>query len=205
MAVQAEACAARFGRGEQPGSLAFDFSARTSWHSWYMRQHHVGPPPAGGAAPDGSDDSRQAWVRANFTQIFGTSAGDLQSRRIDPREYARQHRDQIRAFAQTQRNLGIAVPPGGSANARGSSYNGPYGQGPSRRGYGYGSRFGLGRRGGGGWIGIGLVLFAVRFLLVDSLAGPHAAIFWVLGIGGIMLLARVFLFSWLRSRRRNRR
>jgi uncharacterized membrane protein YecN with MAPEG domain len=45
----------------------------------------------------------------------------------------------------------------------------------------------------------------VRFLLVDSLVGTHAAIFWVLGIGGIMLIARVFLFSWLRKRRFSRR
>ena len=54
-------------------------------------------------------------------------------------------------------------------------------------------------------IGILLVLFALRFLLVDSFAGTHAAIFWVLGIGGILLVARVFLFSWLRRRRRARR
>jgi hypothetical protein len=50
-----------------------------------------------------------------------------------------------------------------------------------------------------------LALFALRFLLVDSFAGAHAAIFWVLGIGGVMLVARVFLFSWLRGRPRNRR
>jgi hypothetical protein len=48
-------------------------------------------------------------------------------------------------------------------------------------------------------------LFALRFLLVDSFAGSHVAIFWVLGIGGIMLVARVLLFSWLRSRRAGRR
>jgi hypothetical protein len=48
-------------------------------------------------------------------------------------------------------------------------------------------------------------LFALRFLLVDSFAGSHAAFFWVLGIGGIMLVARVLLFSWLRSRRASRR
>jgi uncharacterized membrane protein YecN with MAPEG domain len=42
-------------------------------------------------------------------------------------------------------------------------------------------------------------------LLVDSFAGAHAAIFWVLGIGGILLVARVILFSWLRQRRFNRR
>jgi hypothetical protein len=62
----------------------------------------------------------------------------------------------------------------------------------------------MGMRGGTGWIGVLLVLFALRFLLVDSFAGTHAAIFWVLGIGGIMLVARVFLFSWLRKRRFNR-
>jgi hypothetical protein len=50
-----------------------------------------------------------------------------------------------------------------------------------------------------------ILLFALRFLLVDSFASRHAAIFWVLGIGGIILVARVLLFSWLRSRRVNRR
>ena len=34
---------------------------------------------------------------------------------------------------------------------------------------------------GGAWIGILLVLFALRFFLVDSFAGTHAAVFWVLG------------------------
>jgi len=64
---------------------------------------------------------------------------------------------------------------------------------------------GMGVRGGSAWLGIMLALFALRFLLVDSFAGTHAAIFWVLGIGGIMLVARVTLFSWLRRRRFNRR
>ena len=63
----------------------------------------------------------------------------------------------------------------------------------------------MGRRGGSAWIGILVALFALRFLLVDSVAGGHAAIYWVLGIGGIMLVARVFLYSWLRNRRRNPR
>jgi hypothetical protein len=40
---------------------------------------------------------------------------------------------------------------------------------------------------------------------VDSFVGTHAAILWVLVIGGIMLVARVLLFSWLRNRRFNRR
>jgi uncharacterized membrane protein YecN with MAPEG domain len=60
-------------------------------------------------------------------------------------------------------------------------------------------------RGGSAWIGILITLLALRFLLVDSFAGTHVAIFWVLGIGGIMLVARVFLFSWLRKRRFRRR
>jgi uncharacterized membrane protein YecN with MAPEG domain len=63
----------------------------------------------------------------------------------------------------------------------------------------------MGRRGGTAWIGVLIALFALRFLLVDSFRGTHAAIFWVLGIGGIMLVARVFLFSWLRKRRFNHR
>ena len=139
-------------------------------------------PTDGGSDPQrtGGQHDRQAWVRANFTQIFGTSAEDLQRQGINPRQYAREHRDQIRQFAQMQRRQGIAVPSG-------------------RPG------FGVGMRGGSAWIGILLVLFAVRFLLVDSLVGTHAAIFWVLGIGGIMLIARVFLFSWLRKRRFSRR
>ena len=153
----------------------------------------------GDANPHGSDGSqtRQEWVRANFTQIFGTSAADLQAQGIDPRRYAREHRDQIRKFAQMQRRQGSAVPGGSGAG----------GDGPANRRYGYGGggRYGMGFRGGGAWIGILLVLFALRFLLVDSFAGAHAAIFWVLGIGGILLVARVFLFSWLRRRRRDRR
>lgn len=155
-------------------------------------------PPEGDANPrggEGSSQARQEWVRANFAQIFGTSAADLQAQGIDPRQYAREHRDQIRPFAQMQRRQGIAVPGG----------NGPGGNRPAGRRYGYGGgRYGTGFR-GGAWIGILLVLFALRFLLVDSFAGTHAAIFWVLGIGGILLVARVFLFSWLRRRRRSRR
>jgi hypothetical protein len=42
-------------------------------------------------------------------------------------------------------------------------------------------------------------------LLISSVRGTHAAVFWVVGIGGIMLVARVVLFSWLRNRRQNRR
>ena len=72
-------------------------------------------------------------------------------------------------------------------------------------GYGGGGRFGLGMRGGSAWLGVLITLFALRFLLVDSFVGTHAAIFWVLGIGGILLVARVFLFSWLRRRRFNHR
>jgi hypothetical protein len=122
----------------------------------------------------GGDHRREEWVRANFTQIFGTSPQELQARGIDPRKYAQEHRDEIRQFAQRRR----------------------------RQGYGYGGgRSPLRMRGGGAWIGILLALFALRFLLVDSFAGAHAAIFWVLGIGGILLVVRVFLFSWLRRRR----
>jgi hypothetical protein len=63
----------------------------------------------------------------------------------------------------------------------------------------------MGMRGGSAWIGVLLVIFALRFLLVDSFVGTHAAVFWVLGIGGILLVVRVILFSWLRQRRFNRR
>ena len=176
--------------------------------------------PEGDTNPHGSAGSqtRQEWVQAHFAQIFGTSAADLRAQGTDPRQYAREHRDQIRRFAQMQRSQGIAVPggrpaggnghgggPGGGVNGPGR--NGARGGGPVNRRYGYGmgGRYGMGFRGGSAWIGILLALFALRFLLVDSFAGTHAAIFWVLGIGGIMLVARVFLFSWLRRRRRDRR
>ena len=125
----------------------------------------------------GGGRRREEWVRANFTQIFGTSAEELRARGVDPRQYALEHRDEIRQFAQRQRR-------------RGPGYGG--GRSPMRM------------WGGGAWIGILLALFALRFLLVDSFAGAHAAIFWVLGIGGVLLVARVFLFSWLRRRRRTR-
>jgi hypothetical protein len=152
----------------------------------------------------GGPQDRQAWVRANFTSIFGTSAEDLQSQGVDPREYAAQHRDQIRQFAQLQRSQGLAVPAGRAVPGTGDAPNATV---PPRNtnGYNGGRRFGAGRRGGSAWIGVVLVLFALRFLLIGSMRGTHAAIFWVLGIGGIMLVARVVLYSWLRNRRQNRR
>jgi hypothetical protein len=153
------------------------------------------------ARQDGGHQDRQAWVRANFTQIFGTSAKDLESQGIDPRRYAAEHRDRIRQFAQSQRRMGIAVPDGRAKNARSNGIDTTQRGG---RGYGY-RRGGIGMRGGSAWIGILIALFALRFLLVDSFAGSHAAVFWVLGIGGILLVARVFLFSWLRNRRRSPR
>jgi hypothetical protein len=172
-----------------------------------MPHPDVEPTPLGttGQQPGGPQE-RQAWVRANFTTIFGTSAEDLQSQGIDPRAYAAQHRDQIRQFAQLQRSQGIAVPAGRVQGAHGPG-DGPAASVSPTGGYGYGGgrRFGIGRRGGSAWIGVVLVLFALRFLLIDSVSGTHAAVFWVLGIGGIMLVARVFLFSWLRNRRPNRR
>jgi hypothetical protein len=163
-------------------------------------------PPSTTGQNAGGPQERQAWVRANFTAIFGTSPEDLLSRGIDPREYAAQHRDQIRQFAQLQRSEGIAVPAGRGQGVHVPG-SGPTTSVPPRSGYGYGGtrRLALGRRGGSAWIGVVLVLFALRFLLIDSVSGTHAAVFWVLGIGGIMLVARVFLFSWLRNRRRNRR
>jgi hypothetical protein len=90
------------------------------------------------------------------------------------------------------------VPPVGDADRHGSG---------GRRGYGFGpgGRSGRGRWGGGAWVAILLVLFALRLLLVSSNGGGHAPIFWVLGIGGIVFVVRVFLFRWLRLRRRDRR
>ena len=132
-------------------------------------------------------------MRANFTQIFGTSIAELRAQGVDPRQYALDHPDQILRFVQAQRRQGMAIPGG-----RGDG-------GPAGGRYGYGGgRFGVGMRGGSAWIGILLILFALRFLLVDSFVGAHAAIFWVLGIGGILLVARVVLFSWLRRRRLRR-
>jgi hypothetical protein len=154
----------------------------------------------------GGPQDRQEWVRANFTQIFGISAQDLQAQGIDPRRYALEHLDHIRQFARMQRDQGIAVPsgraPGSRPGTSASDAGAPDSQG---NGYGGGGRYSIGRRGGIAWIGVLVALFALRFLLVDSFAGPHAALFWVLGIGGIMLVARVVLFSWLRARRFNRR
>jgi hypothetical protein len=171
----------------------------------------IGQTRAGGNAniqSSGGQQDRQEWVRANFAQIFGTSAEDLRAQGINPRQYAREHRDQIRQFAQIQRSQGIAVPSSRASGGRQPGNTGSTAGGPNNRVYGYGGgggRYGLGMRGGTAWIGVLVALFALRFLLVDSFAGTHAAIFWVLGIGGIMLVARVLLFSWLRQRRFRRR
>jgi hypothetical protein len=170
-----------------------------------------GPNPADGNASiqgSGGQQDRQEWIRANFTQIFGTSAEDLRAQGINPRQYAREHRDQIRQFAQMQRSLGIPVPSGQAPGGRRPGNSGSPATGPNDRGYPYGGRggrYGVGIRGGTAWIGALIALFALRFLLVDSFVGTHAAILWVLGIGGIMLVARVLIFSWLRNRRFNRR
>ena len=145
---------------------------------------------------------RQEWVRANFDEIFGTSVEDLQARGIDPRQYAHEHRDRIRQFAQMQRSQGIAVPSGRPTGG-GPGPGAPDAGGPTSRGYGYrgGRPFGMGTRGGSAWIGILIALFALRFLLVGPFVGVHTAVYWVLVIGGILLVARVVLFSWLRRRR----
>jgi hypothetical protein len=170
-----------------------------------------GPNPAYGNAGiqgGGGQQDRQEWIRANFAQIFGTSAEDLRAQGINPRQYAWEHRDKIREFAQMQRSLGIAVPSGQANGGRRPGDSGSDADGPTNRGYRYGrraGRYGMGVRGGSAWIGVLIALFALRFLLVDSFVGTHAAILWVLVIGGIMLVARVLLFSWLRNRRFNRR
>jgi len=175
-----------------------------------MGDSDIDPNPANGNAnipSSGAQQDRQEWVRANFDQINPTSAKDLQAQGINPRQYAREHREQIRAFAQMQRSQGVAVPSGRASGGGQPGNRGPNVGGPSNRVYEYGGggRFGMGRRGATAWIGILIALFALRFLLIDSFVGTHAAIFWVLGIGGILLVARVFLFSWLRRRRFNRR
>jgi hypothetical protein len=171
-----------------------------------------GPDLADGSASiqggsSGQQDRRE-WIHANFAEIFGTSAEDLQAQGISPRQYAREHRDKIRQFAQMQRSLGVAVPSGQGSGGRRPGNSGSDPRGADNRVYRYGGRgggYGIGMRGGTAWIGALIALFALRFLLVDSFVGTHAAILWVLGIGGIMLLARVLLFSWLRNRRFNRR
>ncbi len=170
---------------------------------------------AAGLPDRGAQPARQQWVRANFTQIFGLSAEELRAQGIDPRQYARQHRDQIRRFARRQRTQGAPVPSGPSSGGTWSTRPGPAGGGPTGgeppsggQGYGFGrsrgGRYGLGGRGGSAWIGILVALLALRFLLVDSFVGAHAAIWWVLVIGGIMLAARVVLFGWLRRKRFSR-
>jgi hypothetical protein len=169
---------------------------------------NIDPTPGSGNAnkqSTGGRQDRQEWVRANFTEIFGTSATDLQAQGVNPHQYAREHRNEIRQFAQMQRSQGMVVPSGRAGGRPGN--HGPTTDGPPLRGYGYGGagRFGLGMRGGSAWLGILIALFALRFLLVDSFVGTHAAIVWVLGIGGILLVARVVLFSWVRKRRFDRR
>jgi hypothetical protein len=193
-------------RGRRRWRYRYPPGYASAWHSWHMPDPDVEPAPPSTTGQDaGGPQDRQAWVRANFTAIFGTSAEDLQSQGIDAREYAAQHRDQIRQFAQLQRSQGIAVPAGRGQGVYGPG-NGSAASVPPRSGYGYGGgRRGIGRRGGSAWIGVVLVLFALRFLLISSSSGTHAAVFWVLGIGGIMLVARVLLFSWLRNRRHDRR
>ncbi len=180
-------------------------------YSWRVGDFDFGPNPADGNAsiqePGGQQD-RQEWIRANFAQIFGVSAEDLRAQGINPRQYAREHRDRIREFAQMQRSLGVAVPSGQASGGRRPGNSGSHAGRPNNRAYGYGGRggrYGMGVRGGTAWIGVLIALLALRFLLVDSLVGTHAAILWVLLIGGIMLVARVLLFSWLRNRRFNRR
>jgi hypothetical protein len=179
-------------------------------YSWYVGDSDIGQTLADGNAErqsSAAQQDRREWVRANFAQIFGISAEDLRAQGISPRQYAWEHRDQIRQFAQMQRSQGVAVPGGRGAGRRPGGTGSTAG-GPDDRVYGYGwrgGRYGLGMRGGTAWIGVLIALFALRFLLVDSFVGTHAAILWVLGIGGIMLAARVLLFSWLRKRRFNRR
>jgi len=170
----------------------------------------IDPNPINGNAnpPDSaSQRARQQWVRANVTQIFGVSPEDLLAQGINPRRYAREHRDQIRRFAQMQRSQGIIVPSARLSGAPGQGNPGPDPGRQAKRGYGNGTRgrYGIRLRGGSAWIGILLFLFALRFLLVDSLVGTRAAIIWVLMIGGVILVARVLLFSWLRQRRFDRR
>jgi Flp pilus assembly protein TadB len=170
-----------------------------------------GPNPADGDAGiqgSGGQQDRQEWIRANFAQIFGISAADLQAQGINPRQYAREHRDKIRQFAQLQRSLGIAVPSGQASGDRRQGNSASNAGGPNNQANRYGGRggrYGMGMRGSTAWIGALIALLALRFLLVDSFVGAHAAILWVLVIGGIMLVARVLLFSWLRNRRFNRR
>jgi hypothetical protein len=171
----------------------------------------IDPNPMNGNAhvsDNAAQRARQQWVQTNFTQIFGVSAEDLRGRGINPRRYAREHRDQIRRFAQEQRSQGIAVPSGRISGATGQGDHGTGTRGQAAdRGYRNGGlgRYGIGLRGGSAWVGILLFLFALRFLLVDSLVGTHAAVVWVLMIGGVVLVARVLLFSWIRQRRFNRR
>ena len=182
-----------------------------SSYSWCVGDSDFGPNPADGIASiqgSGDEQDRQEWIRHNFAEIFGISAEDLQAQGINPRQYAREHRDKIRQFAQMQRSLGVAVPSGQASGGRRPGNSGSNVGGPNNRVYRYGGRggrYGMGMRGGTAWIGVLIALFALRFLLVDSFVGTHAAILWVLGIGGIMLVARVLLFSWLRNRRFNRR
>jgi hypothetical protein len=106
-----------------------------------MRQSRMGDsgidqvPPDGDANRYGSQSpAREEWVRANFVQIFGTSVEDLQALGIDPRQYALEHRSQIRSYAQAQRRRGMAVPDLRSSGGNGSASGGLGGIGPVNRG-----------------------------------------------------------------------
>lgn len=169
-----------------------------------MEDAETGPVSPGGPLKASNDAGQtlREWVRANFTQIFGGSIEGLRAQGIDPRQYARDHRDKIREFAQMQRRRGISIPSGNRPNEDRAHNHAPRRR-DALRGDGYDARRGpgIGMWGGTAWIGILVALLALRFLLVDSFVGSHAAIFWVLEIAGIVLVARVMLFSWLRNRR----
>ncbi len=56
----------------------------------HMRQCDIEQEPESGNANiqgSGGQQDRMEWVGANFTQIFGTSAKDLQAQGINPRQY----------------------------------------------------------------------------------------------------------------------
>ena len=113
-----------------------------------MGDSDIDPTPANGDANNqrsGGQQDRLDWVRANFTQIFGTSAKDLEAQGINPRQYAREHREKIRQFAKMQRSQGIAVSSDGASGGHQPGNSGPNAEEPSNRGYGNGGggRFGL--------------------------------------------------------------
>jgi hypothetical protein len=137
--------------------------------------------PGGGRDEDDPRRRRvHEWVRANFTEIFGVSVEDLRDRGVDPREYAQQHQDEIRAYARSHR---------------------------SQRPAGLGGRFGVGYgwRGGFGIGSLLIVLLVVRLVLGAGTGRFGSGIVGVVVLVAALVALRFGRLYWLRRRRQKYR